>query len=72
MLDKTTMERAGSEYLFWSVIPFSLIVFRLLYLIMTSKINDDPIHFLENDKTLKIMFLFYLIVLGIILTLPFK
>ncbi len=28
--DKTTMERAGSEYLFWSVIPFSLIVFRLL------------------------------------------
>lgn len=67
-LDSATILRAGSSYLYITVIPFTLIVFRLLMLVESKNINfDDPMGFIEKDKILKFFFLFYLIVLAIIL-----
>ena len=66
MLDPQTIQRAGSDLLFVTVIPFTLIVFHLLFLINKSK-NDDPIIFFEKDMTLKILLLFYIAVLFVVL-----
>lgn len=63
VLDSTTIEKAGSQYLYLTVIPFVLIIFRLLLLINTTKIKDDPIHYIENDKPLKWIFILYIFVL---------
>lgn len=68
MLDSTTIQKAGSDYLFLTVVPFTLIVFRLLLLSNISKIEDDPIHFVEKDKVLKALFVFYLVILIVVLT----
>lgn len=62
VLDGTTVERVGSEYLYLTVIPFTLIVFRLLFLVNLQSVSDDPMHFIENDKTIKFLFVFYLLV----------
>ena len=51
----------AATYLYLTSIPFTLIIFRLLFLINTSKIKDDPIIYIENDATLKYLFIFYLI-----------
>ena len=67
VLDKSTIQKAGTDYLYLTVIPFTLLVFRLLFLINTSKIADDPIHFIEKDKTLKWIFVFYLLILFCVL-----
>lgn len=69
VLDITTIERVGSEYLYLTVIPFSLIVFRLLFLVNCQNSSDDPIHFIEQDKTIKILFVIYLIVFAAIVLL---
>lgn len=69
VLDEKTIARAGSDYLYITVIPFTLIIFRLLFLINTSKIADDPILFIEKDQPTKLLFVFYFIVLAIVLTL---
>lgn len=66
MLDKTTITRAGTEYLYITVIPFTLIIFRLLFLADTSLNNDDPLHLFEKDKTLLALILFYLVVLTVV------
>lgn len=66
VLDRTTIERVGSEYLYFTVIPFTMIVFRLLFLVNLQSVSDDPIHFIENDKTIKILFLIYLLVFACI------
>ena len=66
VLDQTTIQRVGTEYLYLTVIPFTLIIFRLLFLVNTSYIEDDPIHFIEQDQTLKYMFLFYAIVFALV------
>lgn len=69
VLDKTTIARAGSEYLYITVIPFTLIVFRLLLLVnISTSENDDPIHFIEKDKPLKFIFWFYVLILILVLT----
>ncbi len=69
VLDETTIKRAESEFLYLTAIPFTLIVFRLLLLIFTTKEKDDPIHFIEKDSTIKALFLFYLVVLAGVLIL---
>lgn len=66
MLDEATILRAGTNYLYVTVIPFTLIVFRLLLLTNISTDNDDPIHFIEGDKALKLLFLFYLFILALV------
>ncbi len=69
VLDETTIKRANSEFLYLTAIPFTLIVFRLLLLIFTTKEKDDPIHFVEKDLTIKVLFLFYFVVLAVVLIL---
>lgn len=67
MLDETTIQKAGTPYLYITAIPFTLIVFRLLLLNNISTNNDDPIHFIENDKPLKWLFIGYLLILFLII-----
>lgn len=67
MLDVTTIKRAGTEFLYITVIPFSIIIFRLLFKIYTCTNNDDPTEFIYKDKTLKILIFLYLVILFVIL-----
>ena len=67
MLDSTTIQRTGSEYLYVTVIPFAIIIYRLLFKIYTATDNDDPAEFIYGDKTLKILMFTYLIILFIVL-----
>ena len=69
MLDAKTIQRTGTEFLYITVIPFSIIIFRLLFKIFTCSNNDDPADFIYNDKTLKILMLIYLIILFVILSI---
>ncbi len=69
MLDVKTIQRTGTEFLYITVIPFSIIIFRLLFKIFTCSNNDDPADFIYNDKTLKILMLIYLIILFVILSI---
>ena len=69
MLDTKTIQRTGTEFLYITVIPFSIIIFRLLFKIFTCSNNDDPADFIYNDKTLKILMLIYLIILFVILSI---
>ena len=65
MLDKTTIERCGTDLLYISAIPFSLIIYRLLFLINTAQ-NDDPMSLFEKDKQIKFLILLYILVFAII------
>ncbi len=69
VLDIQTIERAGTDLLYITVLPFTLIIFRLLFLINKAN-NDDPIHFFEKDSTLKILFIIYFIILIFIIKCP--
>lgn len=69
VLDQTTIARAGTEFLYITVIPFTLLVFRLLLLNNLPVKDDDPINFIEKDKALKGLFFVYLIVLVTVLFL---
>ena len=69
MLDIKTIQRTGVEFLYITVIPFSIIIFRLLFKIFTCSNNDDPADLIYNDKTLKILMLIYLIILFVILSI---
>ena len=66
MLDSTTIQRTGSEYLFITVIPFTIIIYRLVFKIYTANDYDDPAEFFYNDKTLKILIFTYFIILFIV------
>lgn len=66
MLDPLAIERAGSEYLYITAIPFTLIIFRLLFLANTSSFSD-PAEFLYRDKPVQILFLLYFITLFAVL-----
>ncbi|MBO6086843.1 UbiA prenyltransferase family protein [bacterium] len=68
VLDKTTIEKVGSEYLYLTVMPFTLIIYRLFMLINTKNSSDDPITYIEKDTTLKYLFLFYFIIFVLIYT----
>lgn len=69
VLDSDTMQRAGTTHLYLTVIPFTLIIYRLYLLVNNSCINDDPIIFIEQDNVLKSLFVFYVLVLICVLTL---
>lgn len=60
-MDEVTISRAGTAYLYLTTVPFTLIVFRLLYLINFSSENDDPIIYMK-DPTLKILSVFYIFI----------
>ncbi len=66
-LDSTTIQRAGTQYLYLTSIPFTLIMYRLFLLINTKEIYDDPMHYLEQDKILQVLFVVYIIVLLLVL-----
>jgi len=67
MLDVTTIQKVQNEYLYLTTIPFSLIIFRLLFLVNIKNTSDNPIYFFENDTTLKTLITIYFITLLIIL-----
>lgn len=67
MLDPLTIEKTGCQYLYITTIPFTMLMFRLIYLIFNSKEVDDPVHFIYKDKTVKSFIVIYLAVLFIIL-----
>ena len=67
MLDPMTIEKTGSKFLYITTIPFTIIIFRLIYLIFTSKNIDDPVHFIYKDNIVKSFIIIYLIVLFITL-----
>lgn len=60
-MDNSTILRAGTEYLYLTTIPFTLLVFRLLYLVNFANNNDDPIIYMK-DKTLKLFAFFYIFI----------
>ncbi len=60
-MDEVTIHRAGTEFLYITTIPFTLLVFRFLYLINFTDGEDDPIIFMK-DAALKIFAVFYIIV----------
>lgn len=67
MLDSTTIQRTGSEYLFITVIPFTIIIYRLVFKIYTANDNDDPAEFIYGDKTLKMLMFIYVVILFMVL-----
>ena len=67
-LDKTTILRAGTNYLYVTVIPFALLIYRLLYLSNLSIKVDDPMHFIEKDTTIKWLSLFYFVLFLLVMT----
>ena len=69
VMDTTTIERAGTGYLYISAIPFSLIIFRLLFLANTNTIALDPSDFIYKDKMVQALFLLYFVILFSILAL---
>jgi 4-hydroxybenzoate polyprenyltransferase len=66
-LDNETMLRAGTGFLYLTSIPFTLIVFRLLLLVNTANVGDDPIVFIENDVQIKFLIILYFVVLFAVL-----
>ena len=52
-----------------SAIPFSLIIFRLLFLANTNTITLDPSDFIYKDKMVQALFLLYFVILFSILAL---
>ena len=69
VMDEATILRADTKYLYITVIPFTLIFFRLLYLNSLQSKVDDPIVYVEKDLTLKALFFVYLGVLLLVLFL---
>ena len=68
MLDPLTIQKAGTKYLYITVIPFAIIVLRLLFKIFNNNnIDDDPTEVIYKDRTLIILSGIYLISLFIIL-----
>ncbi len=63
--DIQTIEKTGAQYLYISAIPFTLIIFRLLFLINIEGESDDPKDIIYKDKTLKALALIYFTILMI-------
>lgn len=53
------------QYLYLTIIPFTLVIYRLFTLVNSNFLDDNPIIFLK-DKTLKYLFFFYIIIYIII------
>lgn len=67
MLDPSTILKAQTSLLYITVIPFAIIIFRLLFLIYTCNNNDDPAEFIYKDKTTLTLLAVYFITLFLIL-----
>lgn len=67
MLDFANIQRVGTKFLYVTVIPFSIIIFVLLFRIYTCSNNDDLVDIIYRDKIIKISMLIYLIVLFAVL-----
>jgi len=67
MLDGNTIKLCKTKYLYITAIPFTIIIYRLLYLIYTNNRNDDIAVFIYKDKPLHYLFIFYISVLVFIL-----
>lgn len=68
VIDEQTITRAGTEYLYLTVIPFTLLIFRILWLLNNTS-SESPMSFFEKDIVIKLMFVFYLSTLGLVLAL---
>lgn len=67
MLDPLTIEKTGSQFLYVTTIPFTILMFRLIYLNFNSQNIDDPVHFIYKDKVIKSFIAIYLVILFITL-----
>lgn len=67
MLDPSTLEKTGSQFIYITTIPFTILMFRLIYLIFSSKDIDDPVQFIYKDKVIKSFIIIYIISLFITL-----
>jgi len=67
MLDPSTMEKTGSQFIYITTIPFTILMFRLIYLIFNSKNIYDPVQFIYKDKVIKSFIIIYIISLFITL-----
>lgn len=63
VMDIKTIEKTGAEYLYISAIPFTLIIFRLLFLVNNKQKSEDLSDFIYKDRMLKILSLLYFVVL---------
>ncbi len=63
-INESTIINSGSKYLYLTTFPFSLMIFRLFYLINTSNQNDDPVIFMV-DKKLKLLSVFYIVIFAL-------
>ncbi|MEE3349035.1 MAG: UbiA prenyltransferase family protein [Candidatus Gastranaerophilaceae bacterium] len=62
VLSPVTMERAGTDYLYLTVIPFAMAIFRLIFLSDAEEKAVDPISFIEHDSILHYIFILYLLI----------
>lgn len=69
MLDPMTIQKTNSPLLYLTVIPFAIIIFRLLFKTFTCTNNDDPAVFIYKDRMIKYLVLSYLVVLFLVLGL---
>lgn len=67
MLDPQLIARANTPYLYITVIPFAMIIFRLLLKVYTCTSTDDPADFIYKDKTFVVLSLIFLLILFILL-----
>lgn len=67
VMDTATMERAQTDFLYISAIPFTIIILRLLLLVNTQNQTQDPADFIYKDKPVQLFFIIYFITLGLIL-----
>lgn len=67
ILDPLTIEKTQAPLLYLTVIPFSIIVFRLLFKTFTCKNNDDPAEFIYKDSMIIYASITYLITLALVL-----
>ena len=61
MLDPVTVKKSEAQFLYVTAIPFTVLFFRLLFLIQTCKNVDDPATFIYKDATIKWLVVDYVI-----------
>ncbi len=61
MLDPVTVKKSEAQFLYVTAIPFTVLFFRLLFLIQTCKNVDDPATFIYKDATIKWLVVAYVI-----------
>lgn len=62
-VDKTTIERIGNDYLFWTI-PIVIVILQVYSLDIEKNSFGDPIDVITSDKLLIGLSIFYIIVMG--------